>query len=75
MFTENGNNIINIDDIIETVNHFHCFDYMLKIAKESLSELHIKTFHSLLKLNTSDLKKEWFNVGEYKLKPNVAGGV
>lgn len=75
LFTEEGKNTANIDDIIETVNHFYCFDYMLKIAKEPLSEKHIKEFHKLLKLNTSDSKKEWFNVGEYKLKPNVVGGI
>jgi len=28
----------NVDDIIETVNHFECFRYMLDTAKESLSE-------------------------------------
>ena len=75
LFTEKGNNTANIDDIIETVNHFHCFDYMLKISEETLSEKHIKKFHKLLKLNTSDSKKEWFNVGEYKSKPNVVGGI
>jgi Fic family protein len=48
---------------------------MLKIAKVPLSEVHIKEFHKILKLNTSDSKKEWFKVGEYKLKPNVVGGL
>lgn len=75
LFTEKGANTANIDDIIETVNHFHCFDYMLKIVKEPLSEEHIKEFHKILKSNTSDFKKEWFKVGEYKLKPNVVGGI
>ncbi|CAM1333004.1 MULTISPECIES: Fic family protein [Tenacibaculum] len=75
LFTEEGENTANIDDIIETVNHFHCFDYMLKISKETLSEKHIKEFHKLLKINTSDSKKEWFNVGAYKSKPNVVGGI
>ncbi|MDY3318291.1 Fic family protein [Riemerella anatipestifer] len=75
LFTENGENTANIDDIIETVNHFQCFDYMLSIAKEPLSEKHIKEFHKILKLNTSDSKKEWFNIGAYKLRPNVVGGI
>ena len=75
LFTEEGTNTTNIDDIIETVNHFQCFDYMLKIAKEPLSEKHIKKFHKILKLNTSDSKKEWFRVGAYKSKPNVVGGI
>lgn len=75
LYTENGENTANIDDIIETVNHFQCFDYMLTISKEPLSEKHIKEFHKILKLNTSDSKKEWFNVGAYKSKPNVVGGI
>lgn len=75
LFTNEGENSVNIDDILETVNHFHCFDYMLNIATEPLTEVHIKEFHKLLKSNTSDSKKEWFNVGEFKLKPNVVGGI
>jgi Fic family protein len=64
---------VNVDDIIETVNHFFCFDYMLDIAAEKLSEEHICRLHLLLKTNTSDARKEWFRVGEYKLLPNVIG--
>lgn len=72
---ENGESTANVDDIVETVNHFSCFDYMLDIAGEPLSEEHIKKFHSLLKFNTSGSKKSWFRVGDYKLKPNVVGGM
>ncbi|MFN3909442.1 MAG: Fic family protein [Flavobacterium sp.] len=75
LFTEDGSNTTNIDDIIETVNHFHCFDYLLEIASEPLSEKHIKKFHKILKLNTSNSQKEWFNIGEYKTKPNIVGGI
>lgn len=75
LFTEKGTNTTNIDDIIETVNHFHCIDYMLTIANETLSEKHIKKFHKILKLNTSDSKKEWFKIGTYKSKPNIVGGI
>jgi Fic family protein len=71
---ENGETTANIDDIVETVNHFFCFYYMLKIADEPLSEEHIKNFHKILKANTSDAKKSWFRVGDYKLMPNVVGG-
>lgn len=74
IFFENGETTANVDDIVETVNHFSCFDYMLDIADEPLSEDHIKKFHYLLKINTSDSKKPWFRVGDYKLKPNIAGG-
>ncbi|GHV93183.1 hypothetical protein AGMMS50268_36860 [Spirochaetia bacterium] len=65
----------NVDDIIETVNHFTCFDYMLSVADSSLSEPIIKEFHRILKSNTSDAKKEWFRVGDYKTKPNMVGDI
>lgn len=63
----------SVDDIIETVNHFSCFDYMLANADEELSEGIIKEFHRLLKRNTSDERKEWFRVGDYKTRPNMVG--
>lgn len=75
LYLENGEKTTNVDDILETINHFSCFDYMLNIADEPLSEKHIKKFHYLLKYNTSDVKKSWFNVGDYKLKPNIVGGI
>ena len=74
IFVENGSTSASVNDIIETVNHFSCFDYMLDIADEALSEEHIKRLHYLLKSNTSDSKKSWFKVGSYKTKPNVVGG-
>jgi Fic family protein len=63
----------NVDDIIETVNHFICFDCMLNTADKDLSENIIKEFHHKLKTNTSDAKKEWFRIGDYKIKPNMIG--
>lgn len=65
---------INVDDILETINHFSCFDYILDIAKEELTENHIKTIHYLIKNNTSQSKKAWFKVGDYKAYPNEVGG-
>lgn len=66
---------VNVDDIIETINHFQCFDYMLEVAEDNLSEDMIKQMHRILKSNTSDSRIEWFNVGEYKSKPNMVGGL
>lgn len=63
----------SIDDIIETVNHFRCFDWMLEVADQELSEEMIKEFHRIFKSNTSDSCKDWFNVGEYKKMPNMIG--
>lgn len=75
LFTDKGEASTNIDDIVETVNHFHCFDYMLQIADEPISATHIKSFHKILKSNTSQARKDWFQVGAYKLKPNTVGGI
>jgi len=63
----------NVDDIIETSNHFTCFDYMLDHSSEKLSEDMIKEYHRLLKRGTSDERKDWFKVGDYKTKPNMVG--
>ncbi len=62
-----------VDDIIETVNHFKCFDYVLSVADKELSEDIIKQIHLLLKSGTSDSQKEWFAVGDYKRRPNMIG--
>ena len=67
------NKTANIDDIIETVNHFSCFDYMLGTAKDPLSEKIIKEYHKLLKQGTSDSRKEWFRTGDYKSRENIVG--
>lgn len=64
---------VNIDDIIETVNHFECFDYILECADDILSETIIKTIHFILKSNTSDSRLEWFHVGDYKQRANMVG--
>lgn len=69
------NTVVHVDDILETTNHFKLVDYMLDIAKNELSEDMIKTFHKILKEGTSDSKKEWFNVGEYKQKANEVGKI
>jgi len=63
----------SVDDIIETINHFQCFDYMLEVADQELSESIIMEFHRILKSNTSDSRKDWFNVGDYKKRPNMIG--
>ena len=63
----------NVDDIMETINHFQCLDYMIDCANDTLSEEFIKTTHKILKTNTSDSRLPWFNVGEYKAKKNMVG--
>ena len=63
-----------IDDIMETVNHFRCIDYIIDHATEKITEAHIKHLHRLLKTNTSDSQKDWFAVGDYKRLANEVGG-
>ena len=65
---------VNVDDIIETTNHFRGIDLIIDKAKVKLSESFIKQLHFLLKSGTSDSSKDWFNVGEYKKHPNEVGG-
>ncbi len=65
---------VNVDDIIETNNHFRCIDLIIDKAKNKLTESLIKELHFLLKSGTSDSRKGWFNVGEYKKLPNEVGG-
>ncbi len=67
--------VINVDDIVETVNHFRCLDYIIDHAEDPLSESLIKQLHLLLKTGTSDSQKEWFAVGDFKRLPNEVGGI
>ena len=63
-----------IDDILETVNHFRCIDYIIVHATDRITEAHIKELHKILKNNTSDSQKSWFAVGDYKRLANEVGG-
>ena len=65
---------IPVDDIIETVNHFRCIDYVIDTAEQPLTEELILELHRLLKQGTVDFSLPWFAVGEYKKRPNVIGG-
>lgn len=66
---------VNVDDIIETTNHFRCVDYIIDRAMEPLTEDLIKQLHKMLKSGTTDATKSWFAVGEYKKLPNEVGGI
>ena len=67
--------VLNVDDVIETVNHFHCIDIIIDSARAVLTEKFIKDFHFILKNGTSDSRKDWFAVGDYKKLPNEVGGM
>lgn len=66
---------VNVDDVIETANHFRCIDFIIEHAKSALTEKMIKELHLMLKIGTSDARQEWFAVGAYKKMPNEVGGM
>lgn len=66
---------VQVDDIVETVNHFRCIDYIIDNANKQLTESMIKKLHYMLKNGTTDSRKTWFAVGEYKKLPNEVGGM
>lgn len=69
---ENGT--VNVDDIVETANHFRCIDLIIDYARQTLNEKFIKELHRTLKSGISDSRKDWFAVGDYKRLPNEVGG-
>ncbi|RHH09787.1 cell filamentation protein Fic [Coprobacillus sp. AM18-4LB-d2] len=69
------NEVVNVDDIIETTNHFRCIDMVIDHVKTELNEKLIKELHFILKSGTSDSKKDWFAVGDYKKFPNEVGNM
>lgn len=58
---------IRVNDIIETVNHFRCFDYIIDTFSEPLTEEYIKKLHSILKTGVMDNSAV---IGEYKKERN-----
>ena len=66
--------VVRVDDIVETVNHFHCIDLIIEGAHTKLSESFIKQLHYILKSGTTDSRKSWFKVRDYKMLENEVGG-
>lgn len=66
---------MNVDDIVETANHFRCIDYCIDHAQDALSESMLKELHRILKSGTSDSARPWFAVGAYKRLPNEVAGM
>ena len=65
---------VNVDDVVETANHFRCIDMVIGDANRALSQAMMKRLHEILKSGTSDSRQDWFAVGEYKKLPNEVGG-
>ena len=66
---------VPVDDIVETANHFRAADIVIKTASAALTEAYIKRLHEILKSGTSDSRKDWFAVGDYKLLDNIVGNM
>lgn len=66
-------NTVKVDDIVETANHFKCIDMIIENANYKPSEHFLKELHGVLKNGTSDSRKAWFAVGDYKRQPNEVG--
>ncbi len=64
---------VRVDDIVETANHFKCIDLVIENAKKPITEAFIKELHRTLKNGTTDARKSWFAVGDYKKLPNTVG--
>jgi len=68
-------NVVNVNDIMETVNHFRCIDLIIDRAKFELSESFIKKLHFILKTGTKSSNNERFAIGDYKKYPNIVGNM
>jgi len=64
---------VPVDDIVETASHFRCIDIVIESAGAALTERYVKMLHAQLKSGTSDSRREWFAVGDYKRLENVVG--
>ena len=60
---------VNVDDIVETANHFRCVDLIIDRASANITESLIKQLHFILKSGTSDIPLEGFAAGDYKKLP------
>lgn len=69
------NEVLNVNDVIETVNHFRCVDMVIDHADAALTERFIKKIHAVLKSGSADSKEFRFAAGEYKKLPNEVGGM
>ncbi|MDR1733655.1 MAG: Fic family protein [Oscillospiraceae bacterium] len=62
-----------VNDIIETANHFHAFDCILRRVEEPLTETFIKELHGIVKGGVAEARLAWYPIGQYKSRPNIVG--
>lgn len=72
-FIPKNDDLIKLDDLTESKNHFKLFDYMLDNVDNKLSKEMIIKMNKILKRNTSDEENPRYNVGGFKIVPNMIG--
>ena len=72
--TRTVDGVAYVDDIIETANHFKCFDYILDTVAKPITEDYIKHLHLLLK-NGLPIDDDEVVIGDYKKYPNEVGEI
>ena len=63
---------VKVNDVIETVNHFRCFDYIIDTYSSELTENYIKKLHSILNNGVMD---SYAVIGEYKKESNFVADI
>ena len=61
---------LNIDDAIETANHFDAFNFILDHADKPVDNDLVCSLHAILKGGTMQSKVPDMNIGEYKQRDN-----
>ena len=74
-FISKNDELIKLDDLIESKNHFKLFDYMLDNVDNNLTKEMIIEMNKILKRNTSDEDNPRYNVGGFKIVPNIIGAI
>lgn len=72
-FISKNDELINLDDLTESKNHFKLFDYMIDNVDKLLTKEMIIEMNKILKRNTSDEDDLRYNVGGFKIVPNTIG--
>lgn len=72
-FISKNDELIKIDDLTESKNHFKLFDYMIDNVDKLLTKEMLIEMNKILKRNTSDEDNPRYNVGGFKIVPNTIG--
>ncbi|MDO5694862.1 MAG: Fic family protein [Aeriscardovia aeriphila] len=62
---------VSRDDVLEMRNHFAAFRYVLRTVDQTVDKTYVCTLHRMLKECTSQARDPRYNVGGYKLHPNM----